>query len=230
MKNYYLTASLVTCLLAGNAYAGGSAPFYLGGTYGSTSTDNNAGQMDDYNICTGAGSINETCTVGNDDNAYHIYGGVNISGGLGVEVGYVDLGTTANYHYSDPINLQQETTGVTVTGIARHRLGKTSPLIVYGKAGAVRWSSEVKGTIANLAGTAMQDKRVKQTGVSPTFGAGVEYQINSNMSLRAGWDRYMDIGEKKTLIRAIPAEKRFDLNTLETDVDVYSAGVNFSFF
>lgn len=232
MKNYYyLTASILACILSSTVQAGGSGSVYLGGTYGATYTDNDKGQMDNGNICSGAGvKDQEDCFVKNDDSAYHIYGGFNVTHGLAVEAGYVDLGTTAHYEYTDPIAIEQETKGITVTGVARHRLGQTSPVVVYGKAGAVRWSSEASGVISDNDGTSRGTRVVKQNGISPTVGAGVEYEVNNNVSLRAGWDRYYNVGEEDTLLDVNQADRKVDLNTLDTDVDVLSAGVNYYFF
>lgn len=227
MKHLFLSTFLLSCAFASNVFAGGtSAPFYMGGTYGASSYDNSSEQMDNAGICKGASSHNQTCNSDDGDKAGHLYGGIQISEGLGVEAGYIDMGDTANYHYSDPIAVRQQTTGITVSGVAKQRLGKSSPIFAYGKAGVVRWSTET--TIAS-DNPAINGLKTTQDGYSPILGAGVQYDLNNNVSLRAGWDRYYDVGEKNEILDYNSDGTAAQVNTLETDVDVISAGVNFSF-
>jgi len=69
--------------------------------------------------------------------------------------------------------------------------------------------------------------KVSEDGYSPVLGAGVQYDINNNFSLRAGWDRYYDVGESSEVLEYNADGSAATVNTLETDVDVISAGVNF---
>jgi len=108
MHKAYLLASLSVCLFASASFAGGtSAPFYVGGSFGVSSYDNSSHQMDNLDICKSASSHNQTCTSDDNDHAGHIYGGLQIGDSLSLETGYVNLGNTANYHYSDPIAINQ---------------------------------------------------------------------------------------------------------------------------
>lgn len=227
MHKTYLLASLSLCLLSSAAIAGGtSAPFYVGGSFGVSSHDNTSDQMDNLDVCKTATAHNQTCMSDDNDHTGHIYGGLQISEGLGVETGYVNLGNTASYHYSDPIAIQQKTTGVTLTGIAKQRLSKSSPISAYGKAGVVRWSSE---TTVSSDNPALHGLKVSEDGYSPVLGAGLQYDMNNNFSLRVGWERYYDVGEGSEILEYNADGSAAKVNTLETDVDVISAGVNFSF-
>ena len=227
MKILYASAVLVSYLIVSNALAGGtSAPFYVGGSYGVSSYDNANEQMDNLDICKQAGAHNQTCTSGDSDNVGHIYGGLQISEGLGVEVGYADIGETANYQYSDPIIINQQTTAITVSGVAKQRLSKSSPVSAYGKAGVVRWSTET--TVAS-DNPALNGLKISEDGYSPMLGAGLQYDMNNNISVRAGWERYYNVGENSEVLEYDAAGSSAKVNTLETDVDVISAGVNFSF-
>lgn len=227
MKKYNLTAAVLACLLSSTAFAGGPAPFYLGGSIGQANIDNDQSGFDNGNICVDAAKNYESCSVGDGNSAGHIYGGVQLNETWAVEVGYADLGDTAGYHYTDPATITQETTGITVAGIARHRLGKSSPLLAYGKAGAFAWKSEVNSVSDNPL---IPHGRTDDTGISPMIGAGMEYELNHNISIRAGWDRYYGVGDNDVLVDfGNDHYETGDLNTLDTDVDVYSAGINFSF-
>ena len=227
MKNYHLSAAIVACLLAGNTWAGGAAPFYVGGSIGTSMNDNDAEQMDNHGVCVKAHQASHTCDINDGGTTGHIYGGFQFSESLAVEGGFVSLGNSADYEYSDPINISQKTTGFTVAGVARQRISQTSPISVYGKGGVMRWSStaETKSTNPAVANT-----KVTQTGFSPIIGAGVEYEMTDNMTLKAGWDRYYGVGKKDTLLEFNNAGTAAELNTLKTDVDVISAGINYHFY
>ncbi len=222
MKKFNLATLVCLSLLSTHAFAGGAAPFYLGATIGKSKVNNNVNQMDDHGLCASADGTKEVCNIGDGDTAGHIYGGIQLSDSIAVEAGYAVLGTTADYYYSDPVDVKQETSGFTLAGVARHRLSKSSPVLIYGKAGVFRWTSEVESTIDYPGKT-------KASGVSPMAGVGVEYELNPNMSLKAGWDRYFEVGEGEHLLE-IEDSDDYRINTLATDVDVYSAGLNFSFF
>ncbi|MFZ1344551.1 outer membrane beta-barrel protein [Thiothrix eikelboomii] len=228
MKKVSQSASiLLGSLIAANALAGGtSAPVYVGGSYGVSYYDNSAEQMDNLDICKSAAAHNQTCSSEEGDQVGHLYGGLQISEGLGVELGYVNMGDTANYHYSDPIKIQQQTTAVTLSGVAKQRLSKSSPVSAYGKAGVVRWSTETRVASDNPA---IHGLAITEEGYSPMLGAGLQYDMNNNVSLRAGWERYYDVGEKNEILEYDADGSAAKINTLETDVDVISAGVNFSF-
>ena len=147
MKKFNLVAPVFISLMATNAFAGGASPIYLGATYGKSSVDNGVHQMDNHGLCAYAAAIGEDCRIGDgDDNVAHIYGGFQLSDNIAIEAGYVNLGNTAAYHYTDPVTITQQTEGFTAAGVYRHRLGKHSPLLAYGKAGIIRWSSEAKST------------------------------------------------------------------------------------
>ena len=224
MKKFNLAAPVFISLLATNVFAGGASPIYLGATYGKSTVDNAPNQMDNHGFCQGASSQGEECRIGDgDDNVAHIYGGFQLSDNIAIEAGYVNLGNTAAYHYTDPVTITQQTEGFTAAGVYRHRLGKTSPVLAYGKAGIIRWSSEANST-QDYPGTA------DDSGISPMLGVGVEYEMTHNISLKAGWDRYYDVGEGDAMLNIDQHNKgSYGIDTLETDVDVYSAGINFSF-
>ncbi len=219
-------AGLLACLLTSSVSAGGVSPFYLGAGIGASNSDNSSEQFDNQGVCTSAGNANQTCTRDEHDNGGHIYGGFQLSESIAVEAGYVNMGNTADYHYSDPITVQQKTDGFTLTGVVKQRISQTSPISVYGKAGVVRWSSEATVKSDNPA---VNSATVKQHGIDPTVGVGVEYDVNQNMSVRAGWDRYYNVGEKDTLLQFNDSTTAAEVNTLKTNVDVISAGIQYDF-
>lgn len=228
MKKISLAAALCASLLAGNAFAGSSSPFYLGATLGQSSVDSlndcvgSPGNTNTPNAVNTPNIANTTvsCSIGDGDTTMHIYGGVQLSDSIAVEIGYADLGSTGSYSDNNQLNLNQDTSGYTLAGVMRHRMGKTSPLHVYGKAGVFHWTSEASSGGA-YPGSA------EASGTSPLAGVGVEYELSHNLSVKAGWDRYFGVGEDEDALTI--NNSNYEVNTLETDVDVYSAGINFSF-
>ncbi|HPQ96127.1 MAG: outer membrane beta-barrel protein [Thiothrix sp.] len=230
MKTYQIALPLIACLVSGSLYAGGASPFYLGGTIGASKTHGDEGNYDSKGTCENAASYNVDCNIEDSSTVGHIYGGFQFTEGLSVELGYADLGTTADYHYTDPVRIKQDTTAVTLNGVARKRLGQSSPMSVYGKAGVYRWKSKAKMVETDYdGGNVVNEQRVSKSGVDPMVGAGIEYEMNHNITLRAGWDRYFNAGEKDQLL-GYDDSGNTKLNTLSTDVDVLSAGVNYYFY
>lgn len=228
MKKHNLTVVIFAGVFSSTAFAGGPAPFYLGGSVGQAEVDNDLTGFDNNNICEGAAKNYEECRIGDGGSAGHIYGGMQLNDTFAVEVGYADLGDTASYHYTDPATITQETKGITVAAVARHRLGKSSRMLAYGKAGLFAWKSEVNSESDNYL---IPHGSTDDSGVDPVIGAGLEYELGHNVSLRAGWDRYYNVGNNDVLVDFGDYNEHEigQLNTLETDVDVYSAGINFSF-
>jgi len=204
--------------------AGGASPFYLGIDVGHTNSDT---QYEYDPKKDGGCGADQYCGEGTEhtDRAAHIYGGVKLSDSFAVEAGYVHLGESV---YDDTVGLSQDTTGVTLKGVARQRLSKSSPVLVYGKAGVVRWDSELNV----VDDTGKKDVVLAQkNGYSPTIGAGLEYEFCGNGSFRAGWDRYYSVGEKEvdSFIKADEQKQTINYHTIDTDVDVFSAGIKYDF-
>lgn len=247
MKKISIVASLLGVMVWQAAHAGGVSPFYVGAGYGITNNNTEEGDLladcrpDLLAKHNNKHKISDTCSKDDKDKAWNIYGGVNISQNFGIEVGYTDLGNTADLYYSDPISAVQETNAISLAAVGRVPLGKNSRASVYGKAGVARWKSET--TVSGHFGTAQNPDRngnhvnygsgtkVSATGTSPVVGVGLEYDVSSNAALRVGWDRYYDVGEESEIV-GIKEDviTRAQPKTLKTDVDVISAGMNYSFY
>lgn len=250
MKKISIVASLLGVMVWQAAHAGGVSPFYVGAgagiTNNNTEVDNLVADcrpdlLEHHNKYDYYGKpypkpLQDYCERDQKDKSWNVYAGVNVSQNFGVEVGYVDLGKTADLYYSDPLHATQETSAITLSAIGRVPLGKNSRTAVYGKAGVARWKSELE--LEGHYGTQRSDKsqhiraqKVEASGTSPVVGVGVEHDLSHNMALRVGWDRYFDVGEEKEVLGL--EKDRVSRNvakTVKTDVDVISAGVNYSFY
>lgn len=224
MNKLTLSLSAIALSLATSiSHAGGVSPFYLGATIGQTSHETE-GCGTTGNVVGSGGAVlgTATKTCEDHDTAYQAYGGFHFSEALSVEAGYADLGATidAKNALSVPgsgnptLQNKQETSTIFAAGVARMAVSKASPLSVYGKAGVHRWTSELERE--GLSSSGVISATAKSSGFSPLVGAGIEYDVTNGATLRAGWDRFYDVGDK-------------DDGTVEKDVDVMSAGLNYYF-
>lgn len=227
---------LALSIAASTAYAGGVSPFYIGAGIGSGYNNVEDDAQGCGNTATNGG-INTSKSCEDNDTTYQVYGGFHFSEGISVEAGYANLGNTldvntqlTNKGTGQTIDLhdQQGTGTIFAAGVARMPLGKASPVSVYGKAGVHRWNSELEyQAVSNNTGKVATFK-AEDSGVSPLVGAGIEYDVSEGATLRAGWDRYYSVGENRSLTDG-SAGSINDVKTFETDVDVFSAGLNYYF-
>ncbi len=119
-----------------------------------------------------------------------LFGGYQLTPNLGVEAGYVDFGkfdSAAGSLKADALYLD-----------AVGRLPLVGPLSAIGRVGLV------SGKTDGLGG-AGRDTNAK-------LGAGLEYAIDRNLSVRGEWERY-----------------RLDTGTGKANTDMYSIGVKYAF-
>lgn len=132
----------------------------------------------------GVGSAHDDI-LNEEDSAFKFYGGVNLSPNIGLELGYVDLGSYANG-------------ALTQDGVSYELIGYI-PLAhnidLYGKAGFFSWE--------------VADNFGSNTGTDPTFGVGLQAQIQQHISLRGEYQTFLEVDGG--------------------DVDLYSASINFHF-
>jgi len=116
----------------------------------------------------GAGATHDDI-LDEDDSGFKFYGGVNLNHHIGLELGYVDLGSYANG-------------ALTQDGISYELIGylPLSPNVdLYGRAGFFSW--EVATSFAS------------HTGTDTTFGVGLQAQIQQHVSLRGEYQTFLDV-------------------------------------
>lgn len=220
-NNYPIIIGLLSLVIS-TAQAGGNEQksWYIGTSVGVTDNHNASSKVSaPMNVCTQPGS---NCSVDENDRAIQVFGGYNITPNIAVELGHADLGKTANMQGSNANRnvtgrVEQKTTSTSLSLVGKKNFN--SRVGVYGKAGIQNWRSKVSGNIGNLNDSA------KKSGTDPLVGAGVEYKFNKNISGRVGWDHYFNVGESRHLSNTVTRS----INTLKTDVDVYSAGLIYNF-
>lgn len=134
-------------------------------------------------------------------------------------------GYNNNTNVNDPA-VSQHTRAVTAAIVGRKRMGDGN-LSVYGKAGMAAWQTKAE-LRAIPADANYPDQDVTEYGFDPFVGVGVEYDLSENLSVRAGVDRYFNVGQADSFAgdgKNFPVE----LETYEDDIDYYSVGVSYRF-
>ena len=213
-------AALAMFAAAGQAHADG---WYIGG--GGGLSLNNAKANDLFfnpALCT----TTHDCTADQRSLAFQLFVGKQLNPYLSVEFGLASLGKTADFSYSQPFStgtLVQSTNAVFLALVAKHEIG-ASPISVFGKAGLAAW----RGKIAydrTPDSVFYYDRTVKEYGISPLLGIGVEWDTGTPVKLRLGLDRYFAVGKAKS---------PFDVNnnkitTARTGVNMVYVGATFGF-
>lgn len=232
-KPFMLAFSTIALSLSVNlAHAGGgfSGQWYIGGDFGKTHNNTDtANFFTDPNMCDNPVI---TCTVDDNDQAVRVVAGYTITPSLAIELGYADLGTTADLNPSNSAmgisaTAKQDTKALSVSAIGKKKFG-ASNIAAFGKLGAAYWDSEMTfNTFTQNPATpvAVPNQTQSSSGVSPIVGLGIEYAINNNWNLHAGWDRYYSVGEKTEAIDVPNA----DIRTVDTDIDMVYIGATVSF-
>lgn len=107
------------------------------------------------------------------------------------------------YTYLGDFNSNRSNGSVEIDGMETSIIGML-PLMdnfaLLGKIGAYWWDSTIDGTLLSLN---------EDDDVDLTYGIGAEFRVYNQMGIRASWDRYNEVAD--------------------SDVDLISIGVNFSF-
>ncbi|MCP4277086.1 MAG: outer membrane beta-barrel protein, partial [Gammaproteobacteria bacterium] len=163
-----------------NGFYGGAGigvPDYAGGAKGIA---DNGGPEDDMDAI-----------IGGEDGAWQGFIGYRFNRHWAVEAGYADLGHGVDDGQegipSDPEEYHANAWSLSLLGHAP----VTERFSLYGKLGAAFWDVEREDTDTGIFN---DDSDENGTGV--VFGLGADYQVNRNMSLRASWDHYHDMGSK----------------------------------
>jgi OOP family OmpA-OmpF porin len=190
MKTMFVAAAMASALsLSAPATAGffdlTLAPF-VGASLGQTTTDS---------------CITGTCD--DTDNAWKIYGGLEVNEYISMEVGYVQLGKV---EYSVPTG-SRETHGMIMQLVGTYAFNPNFTLI--GRGGMNILNTEVDGAVAGPSGN------TGDTDVSWSLGLGAQYNFTKSMGLRMEWERYFEVGDADS--------------TGEADIDLITAGLVFKF-
>ncbi len=216
MRTPLVCTILASALLATpTAFAAGAGHFYIGAGLGGT-TVKDAPSASEFDSDLASIGITASSSVDDTDTGWKLYGGYMFNQNLAVEASYADLGElsidstiTAPLAGTLATTWEAQTLAVSAVGIW--------PLAynfeIFGKAGFHYWDAEITATATGGGGAASGSD--DDNGTDVLYGIGAAYNLNDNFALRAEWERYSNIGDDNT--------------TGESDVDMWSAGVQYSF-
>lgn len=226
MKKYPLIIMVSVLCWGSLAQAGGLPALYAGVSAGASNSDANTGSLiTNPARCSVAGAA---CSADDSGTGWKIYAGYPLTNKLAVEAEYADLGkvldgTVVQGGTNDAYSQKVTGVGLSLLGKVQPLAGK--PLSLYGKAGAFHWIDKTDGSFSPAVTGIGTSVSRKESGTAPVLGVGVEYRVAPNWSVRAGWDRYFNVGESSVMLD----EGTSTWRTLKTDVDFYSVGAVFQF-
>jgi OOP family OmpA-OmpF porin len=152
------------------------------------------------------GGIAISCETG--DSGYKVFAGYGFSPNLSVEAAYLDLGKTSTVIRSGPRipGTGRTSFSETAKGYGVFVVGALYPVervAIFGKLGLAGVNVKYAETFGRSS---------SETTTGPAFGLGASFSLTKNLSIRAEWDR---------LTATYFVE--------ESDVDLVSAGLKFSF-
>lgn len=138
-------------------------------------------------------------TFDDEDNAWKVFGGMEVTKNVAVEVGYVNLGE------SSATSIKSETSGASMHVVGILPIGER--FSIFGKGGFAILHTEVDSTNDAFD--------VNDTDLEWGLGLGASFNIADSVAVRAEWERYFNVGD--------------ETETGESDIDLLSLGVVIKF-
>jgi len=169
-----------------------NAQWYAGGSFGQS-------KMKD------AGSQLIGSSFDDTDTAWKVYGGYQFHRNVGVEFGYINLGTFKGS--GGGLSDNWKANGINVSAVGTWPLANEFSLL--GKLGFTRWSVDDKFSVGAASGSA------KENGIDLSLGIGAQYAFAKQWAVRAEYEVFKNVGKEAT--------------TGKSDIDVLSIGAVYKF-
>ncbi|MCX4027247.1 porin family protein [Endozoicomonas sp. SM1973] len=149
------------------------------------------------------------------DGAANIFAGYRVNKYFALEVNYAYLGNpdAKNTHLDHAYEVENKIRGYGIKAVGIYPINNSFEL--KASAGVMKWKVEEDYSTPGL-GNGQYDESSSERGSSLTVGFGANYNLTENVAFGLQWERINDVGDK---------ELRFG----ETDIDVYSASVQYKF-
>jgi OOP family OmpA-OmpF porin len=158
---------------AGPALAAGPG-LYVGASFGQADSDASAGDI-------GSGFSG---TIDDTDTGWRALIGYQFNPNIAIEGAYVDLGDNSASGTLNGASLSGKGSfdGWQVAGVGRVPLGNRAG--VFGKVGMYLWDLSASGGTGGVTSSFSDD------GSDLMFGAGLDFDLSDNVSLRGEWERF----------------------------------------
>ena len=228
-KRMRLAGLTVVLFAAAAAPAFAQTGFYVGATAGQSLFHQDRGEADAAIVTAfdnnGLTVLNGSSSIDKTDLAFGGLVGYRFIPSFAVEAGYVDLGKL-NYKFSGSVagfvprgvsphpataNLTAKAKGPTLAALGILPLSPAWD--VYGRFGLIfsKVTLTADLTVESLAGSDSQSAN----SVDPLIGIGTAWHVGNNVSLRAEYTRFSNVGDKD--------------KTGQTNIDLFSLGVTYLF-
>jgi OOP family OmpA-OmpF porin len=205
-----LTLAGLGALFVAPSFAQESTYYYGGLSVGQSRS--NLDQDHTANSVIGAGPVVTGIDHNNDGTAYKVFGGYRFTRNIAMEAGYFNLGKfgfTSATTPSGTLNGELKVQGINVDLVGT--LPLTDRFAAFGRVGTMY--SETRGSFSGSGAVTVSDPSPSQRGMNYKIGAGVQYALNSTLTLRGEFEHYRvndSVGE-------------------HTDINVVSVGLLFPF-
>lgn len=191
---------VVFVTLAAGPVVASAQGWYAGASIGQATVKEDLG-------CDLVSGLGVACSEDDSDTALKLFAGYEINPNVGIEFAYIDLGQAKLDAFDgiDSLNIEWETSGLNVAVVGA--LPVSNQFTVTGKVGLFRWDVD-----ADVGGTLITESD-SESGTDLMFGLGLKYDVTNNVSVRAEWERFTDVGDDNT--------------TGQSDVDFLSVGILF---
>jgi OmpA-OmpF porin, OOP family len=209
-----ITAAILAVSLAGAAHAQQSTQWYGGVSLGSTKSNVESGDVNDFLRAQGFGS--PSTSADGKDSAYKFSLGYRFSPVVAVEGFYADLGkyntrSTVATPFPGSVTADYKSKGYGLDLVLSAPM--TQEFSVYGRLGVMQAKTEASfGSVGSIVLTRNSGSKNK-TGQH--FGLGLQYDLNPALALRGEVETYRKLGD--------------DTTGGELKVDVLSLGAIFRF-
>ena len=200
MKNTLgIAAAVLAVSVAGAAHAQSQStpPWYGGVSLGSTKSNVDAGDVNNYLRSVGFGS--PSTSADNKDTAYKFLLGYQFSPIVSLEGFYADLGkyntrSTVTNPFVGTVNADYKAKGYGVDVVLSAPM--TQAFSVYGRLGVIQAKTEATFNSSGSVGLLFNRGSKNKTGQH--FGVGLQYDITPAVALRGEVETYRKLGDDST--------------------------------
>jgi OOP family OmpA-OmpF porin len=201
-------AMVVLAVSAGNPAQADDSGFYAGVGIGSSSTS--ISKSDIRNDLADIGITGTATSLDDSDTAWKLYGGYRFNPYLGLELGYVDLGSISSTIVTTAPSAANIHTSTDTDGFSLVAVGTwpvTSKFDLFAKVGAYHWNTDASATA--IVGGSVVKVSDDDSGTDLTYGFGAGYRFTKNVGVRGEWEVYKDVAGYDIDLPSVSLEYRF---------------------
>ncbi|MEO8385179.1 MAG: outer membrane beta-barrel protein [Betaproteobacteria bacterium] len=198
MKNVLgIAAAILAVSAAGAAHAQTATPWYGGVSAGSTKSNVNAGEVNDFLRSLGYGS--PSTSADDKDTFYKFMMGYRFSPAVSLEGFYADLGkyntrTTVTTPLVGSVNADYKAKGYGVDLVLSAPI--TQEFSVYGRLGVLQAKTEA--TFSSTGSVGLLANRGSKNKTAQHYGLGLQYELNPSLALRGEVETFRKLGDDST--------------------------------